>query len=514
MTGKTETDLKPCPPGYCLDESRLSGQAEFIAFPENPEEAAGVIRRAAEEGFPLTIQGARTGITGGAVPRGGLVLSTERMNRPLEFFRDSQGAPVLRVQPGMSFEALGNHLSRGLPVPERGLYFPPNPTESTATLGGGFGCNAQGPNSLRWGGLGAHLQDLTWITPAGEIWTLPRGRYRFDETGCPLPGGSRLSCDSLLPAGGSRFLHPRPGLDLLDFLAGSEGLAGFAGELSLTLRGLPAAAWGVVYFFEEDSGALNFAESLGQWRGETSGGEALTTLEYYDHSSLDLVRSGASRTAALRSLPPLDSPWKAAIQVELEGEDSPLLEDMLTGHLELFRAAGGREEDTWAAGSLQELEKFRLLRHGVPELINTELDRLRRELPELRKTAGDFEIPPPLARTYRETYRRDMEEEGLRGFVFGHLGEGRLHVNLLPRNGEEIRRSRTLLDRWAALTVGDGGLIAAENGIGRLKGGLLRRYGSPERWNQIESFLRVLDPGNRLGGVEILNPPENGEGRT
>jgi D-lactate dehydrogenase (cytochrome) len=175
-------------------------------------------------------------------------------------------------------------------------------------MGGGFACNARGPNSLRWGGVGDHVQALAWISPAEELWSIGRGEYCFDKTGCPLPGGGRLSCDTGLPAGGSCFLHPRPGLDLLDFLVGSEGYAGFAAELSLGLIKIPAAVWGVVYFFERDLSALEFAEFLRQWREQERDRDILTTLEYYDGPSLELVRDLAPRTASLRQASPSGSP--------------------------------------------------------------------------------------------------------------------------------------------------------------------------------------------------------------
>jgi FAD/FMN-containing dehydrogenase len=211
----------------------------------------------------------------------------------------------------------------------------------------------------------------------------------------------------------------------------------------------------------------------------------------------------APQNSALRQLPPIDPGIEAAIQVELEGDDSDPLESILTGQLELFLAAGGREDDTWAAASPAENEKFRLLRHAVPELLNTELDRIRRDLPELCKTATDFMVPPALAGTYRENYRRDLEQEELRGFVFGHIAEGRLHVNILPGSGEELRRGRALLDHWATSVIRDGGLLAAENGIGRLKRGLLHRHLPPARLEQIRSTLGILDPQGILGGFEI-----------
>jgi D-lactate dehydrogenase (cytochrome) len=501
---------------YFYDESRLEGRADYIAFPEDTAQAVALIRRAAAGGIRLTIQGARTGISGGAVPMKGLILSTERMNRPLSFSSGHGDIPSLRVQGGMSFEALGNFLLQSPPMDDwesgdrpfsrgwkRKLRFPPNPTEMTASIGGAFACNARGPNSLRWGSVGDHVRGLAWITADGNIWRIERGQCRFDDSGCHLPGGDRLSCDALLPAGGSRFLHPRPGLDLIDFLAGSEGLAGFAAELSLDLREVPVAVWGVIFFFRRGDAAIGFAESLRRWREQSPGGEALSTLEYYDRASLKLVRTLSSKSAVLRRLPPIDLEMESAVQVELEGDDPDALESMLAEQLELFLSAGGQEDDTWAAASPAELEKFHLLRHAVPELINTELDRRRRELPELCKTAADFAVPPHLVGSYHETYRRDMADAGLRGFVFGHIAEGRLHVNILPENMEEIRRSRALLDRWASLALEDGGLLAAENGIGRLKRDILCRRLLPARLAQIRSILRDLDPHGILGGFEF-----------
>jgi D-lactate dehydrogenase (cytochrome) len=502
--------------GYLYDESRLNGYADYIAFPENTEQALAALCYAADEGLALTIQGARTGIAGGAVPQGGLILSTERMNRPLGF--SARELYLLQVQSGMSFDGIANLLRERLPPEDwdteskvcfrkvrqegRNLRFPPNPTESTASLGGAFACNARGPNALRWGNVGTQVQSLRWISPAGELWDMERGRYRFDESGCPLPGGRRLSCTTGLAAGGSLLLHPYQGLDLIDFLAGSEGLLGFAAELSLYLRKLPGAVWGVIYFFEEDQAALNFAEALRYWREQSAAGEALSTLEYYDDSSLELVRTAALQSSVLRQLPVINPQVKAAIHVELEDEQDDTLEAIVLEQLALFLEAGGKEEHTWAAASPAELEKFHLLRHAVPELINKELDTIRQVLPSLPKIAADFQVPPAFAAAYRKRYRRDMEAEGLRGFVFGHIGEGRFHVNLLPEDNAALCRSRALLDHWAASVIQDGGLLAAENGIGRLKRNLIRRHLPPERLEQIRSILSAFDRKNMLGGFE------------
>jgi D-lactate dehydrogenase (cytochrome) len=519
---------------YFHDESRLNGSADYIVFPEDTIQAAAAFRRASREKIPLTIQGSRTGLVGGAVPSGGLILSAEKMNRALGF---SDGdVPVLRVQAGMSLDAIAGFLLRGLPPDDwdaetaalfrkqaRNMRFPPNPTESTASIGGAFACGARGPNALLWGGVGEQVQGLVWLTPEGGIWRVERGQYCFDETGCPLPDGRRLSCNAGLSDGGCRFLHPRPGLDLVDFLAGSEGLLGFAAELSLYIRKSPVAVWGAIYFFKREQTAFDFIESLRRERERVLKREQtafdsaeslrrerervfrrgyLSTLEYYDSASLELVRRMAPQTAVLRRIPLINPGMEAAVQVELEGDDSEALEAALTEQLELFLDAGGAEEDTWAAGSPAELEKFHLLRHAVPELINAELDKIRLTAPNMYRIPVDFAVPPELAGAYHKTCRRDIEAERLRGFIFGCAAEGQFHISLLPESPDALYRCRALADRWAAQVVQDRGSLTAGNGVGRLKRDMVYRGLSPERLEQIHSILRTFDEHSLLGGFE------------
>jgi D-lactate dehydrogenase (cytochrome) len=327
-------EFKPVLPGcgnYLHDESRMEGTADYIAFPEDTIQAAEAIRKAAKAGLPVTVQGARTGIVGGAVPAGGLILSTERMNRTMGSGTSDSGRQALRVQAGIPFAELNSFLIREMP----GYRFTPNPTEPSASLGGAFACNARGPNSLRNGGTGAHVHALTWITPCGEIWDIPRGRYQFDAEGCPLPNGSRLNSNVSIPSGACTFLHPTVGIDLVDFLAGSEGLVGIAGELSLCLERRPAVSWAVVYFFRAEDRAAGFAQALSRWKENSSGGAYLSSAEYYDNASLELVRQGSRRVSNLRHLPFIGSEYREALHVELEGDNPDEIESALMEQLAL-----------------------------------------------------------------------------------------------------------------------------------------------------------------------------------
>ncbi|HWQ57511.1 MAG TPA: FAD-binding oxidoreductase, partial [Clostridia bacterium] len=114
---------------YLGDESRLTGAAEGIVFPQSAQELAQALRSAAQSGLRATAQGARTGLSGGAVPRGGLIVNLTRMNRILGIGRNGDGA-FLRAEGGATLEQIEREAAA------RGLFFPPDPSEKTATVGG------------------------------------------------------------------------------------------------------------------------------------------------------------------------------------------------------------------------------------------------------------------------------------------------------------------------------------------------------------------------------------------
>ena len=118
---------------YLRDESRLAGRADSISLPSSEGEVREVLRATGADRTPVTVQGGRTGIVGGAVPQGGHVLNLGRMDRILDPSLDPDpnadpGCRLLRVQPGLPLVRLNEWLQSV----SGGLFFPPDPTESTA----------------------------------------------------------------------------------------------------------------------------------------------------------------------------------------------------------------------------------------------------------------------------------------------------------------------------------------------------------------------------------------------
>ncbi len=466
---------------YLQDESRMRGCAQKIAFPRNADEVRQVLDFSRKNRMPVTVQGARTGIAGAAVPAEGLILNMSKMDR-ITGLRQEGEHFFLEVEPGVllndlkeglaskrfdtegwtdgSKEALGNLQKGDI------FRFLPDPTETTASIGGMFGCNAKGLSGYRYGRMSDYTEQITFVNADGHEWRIPRGRFLAEEAGCLLPDGFLLPG---LPEKPPYPLTMTRGEDLIDLIAGSEGMLGVVTSLELRLEKEPAECWGILFFFEEQKEAARFAGQLVQETAEAW----VTAAEFFDRAALDVVEQMKGRMTSLKGIPDIPSGRNAAVYMELEAENGEAAEGLLFDLLERFGECGGSEEDTWAASGLREMEKFRLLRHAVPEGINNRVDEIRRELPGFVKMGADFGGAGSNLEQIVERCSKDAAEACVRAVIFGHALDLHLHVNLLPGTEDEKKRADALMNRWADETAAAGGSLAEENGIGKVKAGLV-----------------------------------------
>lgn len=464
--------------GYLRDESRLVGRADFIAFPKSDMQIKEALDFAKNQGLSVKTQGSRTGLTGGAVPQGGLILNLSRLNQIL-----GGEDELLRVQAGVTLETIEAYAAA------QKRFFPPNPTEATATIGGIFATGAAGPSSLRYGLSSRYVQALSWLNAGGETWEILRGSHVFDETGCDLPDGRRLEAQAIQNVSPFAFGTPYPGLDLIDFLAGSEGKLGIATELVLMLLPLPSHSWGVVYFFSGTKTALAFGEALRHRLGLD--GEALVCAEFLDSGALSRLKPEKL------GLPPFPEGTEAAVYTELTGEDTEILESILADHLDLFAELGENEDNTWAEEGISGLRRFRQMRHMAPELAGEQGFFKEDSGPSLRMET-DFSGPPEQAADYIRIHRIDLKKTGLTSMIYGHLLQNRLHTAIFCKDSQERKQAEGLTLHWARKVVEDGGKLVTENGVGRLKAPLLEVFLSPEEQAQRRAIKNIFDPEGRL----------------
>lgn len=510
--------------GYLQDESRMQGSAEKIAFPRDVEEIRQVLDLCRDNRMPVTLQGARTGIAGAAVPAGGLVLNLSKLNR-ITGVRQEGELFFLEAEPGVLLSDLKETLASGrfdtdgwtdaskealANMQKKGSFrFAPDPTETTATVGGMFASNAKGLSGYRFGRMSDHTEQVTLMLSDKTLWRVRRGEYRADDTGCRLPDGSLLPV--LCRAGrdgiqspereAAAFGYPltmQPGQDLMDLLAGSEGMLGIVVSLELRLIESPAECWGILFFFADQRLAAEFAGLAGTIPGDAR----VTAAEFFDRASLDVAEQMKSRMTSLKAIPDIPRDRAAAVYIELEADSEEHAEGFLLELLDLFGACGGDEADTWAASGLREMEKFRLFRHAVPEGINNCVDEIRRILPGFVKMGADFGGTGMELNEQIESYSRDAKKAGVRAVIFGHALERRFHVNLLPETEEEKKKADELMEQWADAKAAEGVSLAAENGIGKVKAALVKERlseGLMENMRAVKDHFdrdRMLNRGN------------------
>jgi len=191
---------------YLSDESRLPGAAEKIFFPQSEGDLAAILLAARSEKKTVTVSGGRTGITGGAVPQGGWLVSTEKMNLVLGLrFDEQRGCFFLRCQPGLTLEALNKMIEKkdfgsennwtqeakaALELFKKSgkWRFAPDPTEASATIGGMIACNASGARTLHYGPTRNHVSALRVVLADGSVLNIKRGEYFADTKGACITG--------------------------------------------------------------------------------------------------------------------------------------------------------------------------------------------------------------------------------------------------------------------------------------------------------------------------------------
>jgi FAD/FMN-containing dehydrogenase len=424
--------------------------------PSDEDEIAAALRAASAAGIPVTVSGAGTGVTGGRVPFGGWVLSLEKFTR-------------LDVSPGLAVVGACTLLRDLHAAAQRsGQFYPPDPTETGASIGGNIACNASGSRSFRYGPTSAWIQRLRFVLPDGRVFDVGRGdAIDFDPGVIPLPSVTKNTAGYLL----------RPGMDWIDLIAGSEGTLAVVTEATVRLLPAPHAVLGGVVFFRNDDQAIDAVET---WRGHA----AARMLEYFDLPSLQLLRA---------RFPEIPAQAGAAIlfEQEMESEDDPELDRWLE---RIEAAPGALAEDSWFATTANDRERFRKFRHSLPELVN---DTVRRS--GALKMNTDFAVPLDRNREMLAYYRRRLEAEFPgRYVIFGHIGDAHVHVNLFSDPADPARAT-ALLHEFARHAAGLGGTVSAEHGVGKRKAHLLSLQYAPRHLEQMRAVKRRLDPANILG---------------
>ena len=471
-----------------------------VAFPRTPEQAAAAFDLARAHGVPLTARGGGTSCASNAIGPGLVLDFSRHMNRVLSIDPEARTATV---EPG----CVGSTLQAA--AAKHGLRFGPDPSsQNRATIAGMVANNACGPHATAWGRTSDNIVALDCVDGRGRRFTATTGR---DSALRDVPGLASLIDSHLAPirtqlgrfkrqvSGYSlEHLTPEGGRNLAAMLAGTEGTLVLI--LSITVRLVPLpdapvlAALGYRSMIEaaDDVPALLAHSPL--------------AVEGMDRRLVDVVRAHKG-PGAVPALP--DGEGWLLVEVGAPGED-------VTASLERARAlcADSAAIDTvvYPPGD-QASALWRIRADGAGLGGRTPPDGAGGGDQQAWPGFEDAAVPPENLGAYLRDFTALMEEFDIDGLLYGHFGDGCVHVRLaMPlETPEGVAHSRAFLQSAARICAAHGGSVSGEHGDGRARGELLRFMYSPEMLDLFARVKHIFDPDNLLNPGVLAAPMDEAE---
>jgi D-lactate dehydrogenase (cytochrome) len=505
--------------GYLDDAAHFPGGfAAGIASPASEAEVAALIGAAATV-LPI---GAQSSLTGGATPRGEVLLNTSHLNHIVAGADDRvrAGAGVTLVELDAALANIGKQ-------------YPPTPTFTGAFVGGIVATNAAGAATFKYGTTRDWVLALTVVLPSGDVLDIERGQCLAHEEGffeIVLPDRSlrvpvpkyRMPDVPKTSAG----YFAAPGMDLIDLFIGSEGTLGVITDV--TLRVLPHRPRMCLAFipFGRRAAALEFVgrlrnAAMATWRSHDPGGMDVSAIEHMDARCLALLREdGADRANGVvipnetamallvtLELPPDMTPAMAFEQIgrarEPDAPDTPLIRfcRMLDEASVLDRV------EIAVPGDISRERQLLALREAVPAGVNARVGRAKQQDARIAKTAADMIVPFDRLDTLLTIYDEEFRARGLDAAVWGHISDGNLHPNVIPRSLAEYESGKAAILKFGRAVIELGGSPLAEHGVGRnpIKQELLLQLYGSEGVEQMRAVKRALDPGFKLAPGVIFS---------
>lgn len=483
---------------YLEDESKMKGEASSISFPETIDDVVKIVKQMEFSKSPITVQGSKTGICGGAVPLGGHILNLSNLNKVLDFFKTDKGC-FIKVQAGVLLSELQKEIckkSNKLNV-NKVYFWPPEPTETSATIGGILATNAQGICGGFYGDTKQYVEEISLINAHGEEMIISRGKYKICNNKCILPNGEILIVNTDV-------LKLSKEIDLVDLYLGSEGMYGIIVTATLRLIERPKEIWGIGFFFESQDNLFKFTEELRSSSYKEDSAD-IAAIEYLDNTTLDNIHEFKKVATKLNELPDVDEKYIGMLYVELHGEDEEDIEVIAEKLMELAMKYGSDDDATWALSGNEEIDKMRIFRHAAPESINILIEKVKQSDNRIMKLSTDISFTEKEFGEVVEMYQKDAMDEGVRIAIFGHVEDNRVHVNILPNNYEEYLIGKKLIKKWSNIAVKKGNRVFSEHGVGKIKKELFNSVMNKGYLRNIQNIKEQLDPDNILNFGNLFN---------
>ncbi|MFH7322359.1 FAD-binding and (Fe-S)-binding domain-containing protein [Aeromicrobium sp. JJY06] len=471
---------------YSSDASLYRVEPQVVVRPHDLDEVHAVVEACRASGTPLTSRGAGTSIAGNAIGTGVVLDFSRHMNRILAI---DEATRTAEVEPGVV------HATLQRAAAPAGLRYGPDPsTHTRCTVGGMIGNNACGNRALGYGRSADNVAALDLLTMAGERFQVGRDVAVTSErleslrslVGANLSTirtefgrfGRQVSGYSL------EHLLPEKGFDVASFMAGTEGtLAVMLGATVDLVADAPVRHL-VVLSFPSMAEAADHVPTILPFEPIACEGLGGRIIEVY---------RAAHGASAVPDLPPGDG----YLYVELAGDDAAELQARADRVVRESGAMGHRH----VTSPIEQSVLWRIREEGAG-LASRAWDR-----PAL---AGweDAAVPPERLGEYLRGFEALLDQHGLHGTLFGHFGDGCVHVRIdFPLDAPDGRRGfRSFLTDAATLAASHGGSFSGEHGDGRARSELLPLMYSPEAVGLFEQVKQVFDPDDLMNPGVLVRP--------
>ncbi len=431
-------------------------RAALIALPRTIAEIQATVRICADEGVAIVPSGGRTGLAGAATATAGeVVLSLEKMRRVIEVDADAR---TLRCEAGVTLEEVQGAAAAA------GLLYPVDfAAKGSAQIGGSLATNAGGVKVIRYGLTRDWVSGMRVVLASGELLDL-----------------------------GGALVKNNTGYDLRQLFIGSEGTLGVIAEVTLGLCAAPAATIVAFAAVPSDDALLGL---FGLLRRAPL---TLAAFECLDHGCIDRVREHRGVADA-----PFSEayPVYALIEIEVSEGSEAAIEATQDQLMEVLASA--QESDLMADAVLAQTPAQA---RGLWALREDISESLHRHTP----FKADIALPVAEVAAFLRSFRARVAERlpEIPVLVFGHVGDGNLHLNLLRPEGLELEaflaRCHSFEDELFALVREHSGSISAEHGIGLLKRDHLHYSRSPLEISIMRGIKTLLDPAGLMNPGKIF----------
>ncbi|WP_237707810.1 FAD-binding and (Fe-S)-binding domain-containing protein [Hoyosella subflava] len=469
---------------YSSDGSNYRCVPAGIVFPLDDADAEAAVAVCRRHDVPITTRGGGTSIAGNAVGDGVILELSRHMNRILSIDAEARTAVV---QAGVIPDVLN------AAVAEYGLRFGPDPsTHARCTIGGMIGNDACGSHSVRWGRTSDNVVDLDVLCYDGTRMRTSAPPEPIREALRGLAGRHRAELRTELgrfsrqvSGYGLHHLLNENGFDVGRALVGSEGTCVVVLTATVKLVELPKQQRLVIAGFTDSIAAADAVPTILQHNP--------LTCEGMDDRILDVLRSRRKNAVPDETLP-RGSAW---LLIDVEGDDS---------------AASALTDAIADSAGLEGISTVNdpAIRRAVFKIREDGSGLATRALDGTMSWPGweDAAVPPAKLGSYLRDFDALVKEYGLTGVVYGHFGEGCLHVRLDFdfASHEGIGKFEEFMERAADLVAGHGGANSGEHGDGRARSAVLSRMYSPGMLQAFAEFKRIWDPGGKLNPGIIVDP--------